>query len=151
MAWMKRHDDGVKAFEKVREQELKYIAKRQPPDPDGQLPKEDVVAERLIGLAFSGGGIRSATTNLGIAQALSRMGILRLVDYLSTVSGGGYIGGCLTSFLSVNHDHQKAAGAATQFMYTSRDELRFGTNWLRFPFNAERKTVAARLGEKNGR
>ena len=67
----------------------------------GRQPTGEVdVAERLIGLAFSGGGIRSATTNLGIPQALSRMGILRLVDYLSTVSGGGYIGGCLTSFLS---------------------------------------------------
>jgi hypothetical protein len=147
MAWMKSHDDDVKGFEKVREQELKYIAKRQPLGADGQLPKEDVVAERLIGLAFSGGGIRSATTNLGIAQALSRMGILRLVDYLSTVSGGGYVGGCLTTFLSVNHDHQKGAGAATQFRYTSRDDLKFGTNWPRFPFNAERKISPATFGK----
>ena len=89
MAWMKRDDERVKTFEKVREQELKYIVKRQPLGKDDQLPKQDVVAERLIGLSFSGGGIRSATTNLGIAQALSRMGILRLADYLSTVSGGG--------------------------------------------------------------
>src|SRR5688572_7421577 len=143
MAWMKRDDERVKSFEKVREQELKYIAKRQPLGSDGQLPKEDVVAERLIGLAFSGGGIRSATTNLGIAQALSRMGILRLVDYLSTVSGGGYIGGCLTSFLSVNYDHQEDAGAAKQFDYTSRDDLKFGANWPRFPFNAERTISTA--------
>src|SRR4030095_15694747 len=98
---MKKDDERVKSFEKVREQELKYIVKRQPLGRDDQLPKEDVVAERLIGLAFSGGGIRSATTNLGIAQALSRMGILRLVDYLSTVSGGGYTGGSLATLLSV--------------------------------------------------
>ena len=147
MAWMKRDDERVKTFEKVRDQELKYIVKRQPLGSDGQLPKEDVVAERLIGLAFSGGGIRSATTNLGIAQALSRMGILRLADYLSTVSGGGYIGGCLTTFLSVNHHHQREAGAAAQFTYRSRDELKFGTNWLRFPFNAERQTSAATFGK----
>jgi hypothetical protein len=140
MAWMKRDDDGVKGFETVREKELTYIAKRQPLGEDGTLPDESVVAERLIGLAFSGGGIRSATSNLGIAQALSRMGILRLVDYLSTVSGGGYIGGCLTSFLSVNREHEKHAGEAAQFKYTTRDELKFGTNWLRFPFNPERKT-----------
>ncbi|HKH72843.1 MAG TPA: hypothetical protein VKA59_15905 [Vicinamibacterales bacterium] len=147
MAWTKKEDEQVKSFEKVREQELKYIVKRQPPDGDGQLPKEDVVAQRLIGLAFSGGGIRSATTNLGIAQALSRMGILRLVDYLSTVSGGGYIGGCLISFLSVNRDHQKDAGDAKQFNFTSRDELKFGTNWPRFPFNAERKTISPAPGK----
>jgi hypothetical protein len=140
MAWMKRDDERVKSFEQVRQEELKYIVKRQPLDGDKQLPKEDVVAERLIGLAFSGGGIRSATTNLGIAQALSRMGVLRLVDYLSTVSGGGYIGGCLTSFLSVNRDHQKDAGDNKQFLYTTRDDLKFGTNWPHFPFNPELKT-----------
>ena len=146
MWWMKRANDRVKSFEKVREQELKYVTKRQPLGDDGRLPDEDVVAERLIGLAFSGGGIRSATTNLGIAQALSRMGILRLVDYLSTVSGGGYIGGCLTSFLSVNHDHQTHAGADKQFEYRTRDELKFATNWPRFPFNAERTISAATAG-----
>src|SRR4030095_1474330 len=143
---MKKDDERVKSFEKVREQELKYIVKRQPLDGGKQLPKEDAVAERLIGLAFSGGGIRSATTNLGIAQALSRMGILRLVDYLSTVSGGGYVGGCLTSFLSVTRDPQKEAGDAKQFVYTSRDELKFGTNWPRFPFNAERTTSTTTFG-----
>jgi len=53
-----------------------------------------------IGLALSGGGIRSATFNLGILQALERCGILKYVDYLSTVSGGGYIGSSLTWFMS---------------------------------------------------
>jgi hypothetical protein len=45
-----------------------------------------------IGLAFSGGGIRSATFNLGVLKALHELGLLKHVDYLSTVSGGGYIG-----------------------------------------------------------
>ena len=53
----------------------------------------------LFGLAFSGGGIRSATLNLGILQGLARYGLLKRVDYLSTVSGGGYIGGWLTSWI----------------------------------------------------
>ncbi len=47
---------------------------------------------KLAGLAFSGGGIRSATFNLGVLQGLARVGLLRTFDYLSTVSGGGYIG-----------------------------------------------------------
>lgn len=51
----------------------------------------------LAGLAISGGGIRSATFNLGVLQALERRGLLPRMDYLSTVSGGGYIGGCLSS------------------------------------------------------
>jgi GNAT superfamily N-acetyltransferase len=45
-----------------------------------------------VGLAFSGGGIRSATFNLGVLKALHELGVLKHVDYLSTVSGGGYIG-----------------------------------------------------------
>lgn len=49
-----------------------------------------------VGLAFSGGGIRSATYNLGVLQALSRRGLLDQVDYLSSVSGGGYIASCLS-------------------------------------------------------
>jgi hypothetical protein len=49
-------------------------------------------------LAFSGGGIRSATFALGIIQKLASLKILEKFDYLSTVSGGGYIGGWLSSF-----------------------------------------------------
>jgi len=54
----------------------------------------------LIGLALSGGGIRSACFNLGLLQGLHHHEILREVDYLSTVSGGGYIGSALSSALS---------------------------------------------------
>lgn len=54
----------------------------------------------LVGLALSGGGIRSATFNLGVLQVLSERGVLKHVDYLSTVSGGGYIGSCLSSVLN---------------------------------------------------
>jgi hypothetical protein len=52
-------------------------------------------ALELFGLSFSGGGIRSATFNLGILQGLADFDLLRRIDYLSTVSGGGYIGGWL--------------------------------------------------------
>jgi hypothetical protein len=48
-------------------------------------------ALRLTGLCFSGGGIRSATFNLGILQGLAELKLLRCFDYLSSVSGGGYI------------------------------------------------------------
>ena len=55
---------------------------------------------QLSGLAFSGGGIRSATFNLGVLQALAEMKLLRDFDYLSTVSGGGYIGGWMSKWIS---------------------------------------------------
>jgi len=65
------------------------------------LEKEFPTTEHeLVGLALSGGGIRSATFNLGFLQALSRQGHLKNVDYLSTVSGGGYIGSSLTTLLN---------------------------------------------------
>ena len=54
---------------------------------------------QFAGLAFSGGGIRSATFNLGIIQALAELKLLRHFDYLSTVSGGGYIGAWLSSYI----------------------------------------------------
>jgi hypothetical protein len=61
------------------------------------------VSAGLVGLAFSGGGIRSAIFNLGLLRALSKKNILRFVDYLSTVSGGGYIGSCLSSLLTMEN------------------------------------------------
>lgn len=80
-----------------------------------RLPEEVAAAERayieawrretgrtdgrqLTGLALSGGGIRSAVFCLGVLQALAKRNVLRNFDYLSTVSGGGYIGSSLTWF-----------------------------------------------------
>ena len=54
---------------------------------------EDV--DNLVGIALSGGGIRSATFGLGVLQRLQELDLLRHVDFLSTVSGGGYIGAWL--------------------------------------------------------
>jgi hypothetical protein len=65
-------------------------------EPDGHNDGPD---RPLTGLAFSGGGIRSATFNLGIIQALAELRLLRQFDYLSCVSGGGYIGGWLSAFI----------------------------------------------------
>ncbi|HJU06631.1 MAG TPA: patatin-like phospholipase family protein [Nitrospiraceae bacterium] len=50
-------------------------------------------------LCLSGGGIRSATFGLGVLQGLARRGLLDQFHYLSTVSGGGYIGSWLTSWI----------------------------------------------------
>jgi hypothetical protein len=53
-----------------------------------------------VGLALSGGGIRSAAISLGILQALNDYGVLSRIDYLSTVSGGGFTGSSLTTTLT---------------------------------------------------
>jgi uncharacterized membrane protein len=61
-------------------------------------------------LCLSGGGIRSATFGLGVLQGLAKKGILGKFDYLSTVSGGGYVGGWLSSWIKREPD-----GAARVF------------------------------------
>ena len=58
----------------------------------------------VAGLAISGGGIRSATFALGVLQALADLKLLSRFDYLSTVSGGGYIGGWLTAWIKRQGD-----------------------------------------------
>jgi len=56
---------------------------------EGEPLNEDL----LVGVGLSGGGIRSATFALGIFQGLAaKSGLLREIDFLSTVSGGGYFG-----------------------------------------------------------
>src|SRR5712691_9755984 len=68
----------------------------------------------LTGLALSGGGIRSATFCLGVLQALHEQGMLRCFDYLSTVSGGGFVGGWWSAWLS-RHSFNPAPAAAPLF------------------------------------
>lgn len=55
------------------------------------------VPDRL-GIAFSGGGIRSACVAIGIMQSLARVGILKRAHYLSAVSGGSYAMSWLTAW-----------------------------------------------------
>jgi len=61
----------------------------------------------LVGLAFSGGGIRSGAVGLGVLQGLEAAEKLKYVDYLSTVSGGGYAGAYLSSFATCAAQERK--------------------------------------------
>ena len=70
-----------------------------PPVSENQDSLQKAAESELLGLAFSGGGIRSATFNLGILQGLAHFHLLPRIDYLSTVSGGGYIGSWLTTWI----------------------------------------------------
>ncbi|HEY0943502.1 MAG TPA: patatin-like phospholipase family protein [Steroidobacter sp.] len=65
----------------------------------------------LSALCLSGGGIRSATFNLGVLQALARNKLLPEFDYLSSVSGGGYIASWLQAWI---HRQQQESGTAKE-------------------------------------
>lgn len=88
-------------FLEVFQAELEHLEQRRgqslAPEQTSKVPS---TRWGLVGLAFSGGGIRSASLSLGVVQALARNELLRHVDYLSTVSGGGYLGACLSSLLA---------------------------------------------------
>jgi hypothetical protein len=92
----------------------------------------------LMGLALSGGGIRSATFSLGVMQALASRNLLKKMDYLSTVSGGGYIGSALTWWLS-----KKSQGEGAQKEYQSRKgkvavtKKKFGLSADNFPYGTD--------------
>lgn len=80
-------------------------------------------------LCLSGGGIRSASLSLGIVQGLARItcssedayqlgadkgnGILHDLQFLSTVSGGGYLGSWLSSWIARLAKSAPAGKAAT--------------------------------------
>ncbi len=73
--------------------------------PVDKFERDEVVPDvqlGLAGLSLSGGGIRSSTFSLGVLQSLEDASILKHVDYLSTVSGGGYIGSFLSSYWAGN-------------------------------------------------
>jgi hypothetical protein len=105
------------AFWSVFAEELSCIVGDPAPTPEalrgeGQPPESaatnytsvDALAEPLVALCLSGGGIRSASFGLGVLQGLARFGLLEKFHYLSTVSGGGYIGSFLTAWRSHEGD-----------------------------------------------
>lgn len=73
--------------------------------PDYQKGEPVRAADKLnlTGLCMSGGGIRSAAINLGVVQALDALSatgksdVIDRIDYLSTVSGGNYLGTSLAA------------------------------------------------------
>ncbi|HBI41448.1 MAG TPA: hypothetical protein DDY78_01150 [Planctomycetales bacterium] len=95
-----RAADAAKREEQRASRELHRVQSEQseaekganPEDPLLDEAREKALEQNLVGLSLSGGGIRSGTFALGVLQGLAQLRLLGMVDYLSTVSGGGYIG-----------------------------------------------------------
>lgn len=88
------------------------------PRPEGQT------GTGLRGLALSGGGIRSATFCFGLLKALAGKRLLGGFQFVSTVSGGGYIGATLGRLF------QQFGPAKTQDALADADK-RWFAHWLR--------------------
>ena len=107
-----------------------------------EAERERLQRDPKVGLALSGGGIRSASVSIGVLQALSRHDILKDVDYISTVSGGGYTGSALTWWLGRSLPELPLDGPF--------DTFKGGTNVDNFPFGAF-KPEDASAGKRTGK
>ncbi|WP_210517542.1 patatin-like phospholipase family protein [Hymenobacter terricola] len=109
-------------------------------------PGPTVMAGRaeLLGLALSGGGIRSATFCLGVVQALAQRGWLPRLDYLSTVSGGGYLGSWLVAWVQRAGSVRKVAQRLSPLTAPNpRGEETRPIRWLRSFSNYLAPSVSA--------
>lgn len=98
----------VVQWSEVRSQEHEDIRQRRAAAHFAEPPENAGTGLRdLVGLALSGGGVRSASFNLGVLQAFYQCGFLRFVDYLTTVSGGGYIGSYFSARVSRMTDQEQ--------------------------------------------
>src|SRR5262245_21524151 len=100
-----QHVTLCKTFDDVFRAELADIRERhnrtnRPKIPDNPTKSIPTTALGLTGLACSGGGIRSAAFCLGVLQGLQSKDVIRNIDYLSSVSGGGYIATTMTIGMS---------------------------------------------------
>ncbi len=115
-------DNYQKSFNKsVYQDEFSWLKKRRK-----QANLQNMDQQETTGISLSGGGIRSSTFNLGALQALEKHHQLSRFDYLSTVSGGGYIASSLTWFKSRfnkqfpfgtdRKDHSKVGGSVLSWL-----------------------------------
>ncbi|HEU5248079.1 MAG TPA: patatin-like phospholipase family protein [Candidatus Udaeobacter sp.] len=122
MARQSSSADSSLPLHEVLEAEFVALHGKLPPDyPSSREPKTRLkelwaaihgLKEKHAALCISGGGIRSATFGLGILQGLARCGLLDKFHYLSTVSGGGYIGSWLSAW--IKNDREDIRGVVDE-------------------------------------
>ncbi len=124
-AWKQRDADSpdpigwAEARDEILAAERAEMAARR-----GVAPPKGV---ETAGLAISGGGIRSATFALGVLQALGARKLVSRFDYLSTVSGGGYLGASLSWFLSRHAEQLRPPQDVPVPFGLDADDFPFGT------------------------
>lgn len=92
----------------------------------------DSLPGNRFGIALSGGGIRSATINLGLLKTLNKFNILEHADYISTVSGGGYTGAYIQATLKETGTYEDLFQEEhIQYMRGRGEYLFPGTGWTK--------------------
>jgi hypothetical protein len=101
------------------------------PLPEGAERSGPSTSHGLVGLALSGGGVRSAAFAVGVVQRLIARNLFKYVDYLSTVSGGGFVGSCLSALMHADR-HGDAALVDRQGSREppALNHVRNGSNYL---------------------
>jgi hypothetical protein len=127
------------SFEQVLAEEFRLLHPAEPAPAPADALRAHADAQHAA-LCFSGGGVRSASFNLGVLQGLAEAGILDTVDYLSTVSGGGYIGGWFSAWrlrarqrAEPEPCNQLTSGTEPQAVARLREFIKFldpRTGWL---------------------
>lgn len=101
-------DAFPETFEKIHDIRLAAMYKR-------------LHAAKQNAICLSGGGIRSGTFALGLLQGLARHDLLKHFHYLSTVSGGGYIGSWLSAWI---HRHPEGLHGVTKALANSSPQTK---------------------------
>ena len=100
-------DDKTLSFGQALSLEYEAIWPREPSAAPAEFADADAYLKHVLAdqhpkqmaLCLSGGGIRSAAFALGVIQTMASQGLLARFHYLSTVSGGGYIGSWLQAWM----------------------------------------------------
>lgn len=95
-----------------------------------------IAARPVIGLALAGGGTRAAHVSMGVMKGLYEAKVLEHVDFLSTVSGGGYAGYWYVS--------QRLAGATHEELFRDCIPSRYAREAQRI---AQRELLTCRADE----
>lgn len=95
------HLEGLLNFEAIEAIEARRIWARRNRKTAAEAPPQPIIEDK-VGVGLSGGGVRSASFCLGALQALNTFKVIPKIDYLSTVSGGGYTGASMIAHMSEN-------------------------------------------------
>jgi len=122
------------AFEKEEAEAVRERRKKANPTAVAPGADDSRLPDKTVGLALSGGGIRSSTFALGVLQALAEKNRLRDIDFLSTVSGGGFIGSFLGR-LFTRETVKMAGDPCERVQETLKDTCSAPLQWLRTQAN----------------